>query len=135
MAAGARCSGSREFESDWAGAQDPLLFGFDDLVDCWHATATGFSGRAGVHDIVAIACAVAKRFADRAIGDALALADDHRLHPIRKRIIQVGALFESIERIILKMKFNIIFVVGAIGPGFTRISKNILFIHFTKLSR
>ncbi len=72
-------SAGREFENGQTGARDPLVLRFDDLIDRRHATATGLPGRADADDLVAIVCAVANRLADRAIGDAVALADDHRL--------------------------------------------------------
>ena len=82
MTADAWDSAGREFENGQAGAQDPLPLGFDDLIDRWHAAATGLPGHAGANDIVAITRAVANQFADRAIADAVALADDHRLLPV-----------------------------------------------------
>ena len=82
VTAGVRCSAGHEFENGQTGARDPLPLGFDDLVDCRRAAATGLSGRAGANDIVAIARAVANHLADRAIADSVALADDHRLRPI-----------------------------------------------------
>ena len=82
VTAGARRSAGHEFENGQTGARDPLPLGFDDLIDCRRAAATGLSGRAGANDIVAIARSIANHLADRAIADSVALADDHRLCPV-----------------------------------------------------
>ncbi len=82
MTADAWNSAGREFENGQAGAHDPLPLDFDDLIDRRHAAATGLPGHAGANDLVAITRAVANQFADRAIADTVALADDHRLLPV-----------------------------------------------------
>ncbi len=84
MTADARNSAGCEFENGQAGARGPLLLGFDDLIDRRHAAATGLPGHAGANDLVTITRAIANQFADRAIADTVALADDHRLFPVFK---------------------------------------------------
>ena len=98
---GVRCSAGHEFENGQTGARDLLPLGFDDLIDCGYATATGLSGRAGANDLAAIVRAVANRVADRAIGDSVALADDHRLRPVFEE--NTGFLWRPLDTSIIPL--------------------------------
>ncbi len=136
MIAGAQRSAGGELESGPARAHDPLLLGFDDLVDRRHATATDLPGLAGAKDIVAIARAVANRLADRAIGDASALADDHRLLPVfEENAGSSVVLSRYIDHTILKMKFNVV-LAEIFSRGYSpRPSKGIYLLYFNYLDQ